>query len=456
MDVQSLLAMDDEGSPMSRTSMRAPAALADRALARRPAVAVACIRATMLALTWTLALLGGCSLTIDPERPQCRDNNDCGRDFGHAYACQGGYCIQPTCRRDDDCRAYGDNFGNAICGQEDGVCQPACSSERACSAGMTCDRLEGHCSASMKTCRADDECQRRYALPICSRNGQCTQKECSTKAECVGKQTPTLECVANKCVDEEWGCLNDADPYPQDPKRPATIVFPVEAYDGSPLKGLRINVCPLAQSGDLECMRKIPGAVVTYEGGKVTVTGLSEGQRVRLAIDGPENVEYKDRLVPIDYYSQRPLRSMTQVAVYKMATQALVDAVARLNSESVTVQGMKVEQTPVGTIDRTKASLFARIYDCRGEPAEGVSVEVSDIASGTVPLYLSAEGLPVANAHATTNAGIVTFPNISAPRGKTVTVTLKLGDIRITDWVFAAIPERLTVVDLYPWKYPTQ
>jgi len=357
----------------------------------------------------SLALASGCSLTVDPMRPQCKQNSDCEGVYGSGQAlCQDNYCIPTTCKTTADCG------GNAICNTATESCV----------------------APEQATCRDDSNCVNYEGNPVCKDDGLCGS-ECTVDSECTGNDSPTYGCYAGKCEDQLWGCVDGPDGRRIEGETAGFSIPILNEITREAIKGLRLRVCDLAHY-DESCTKQVGQATYDESMKLATVVGLQpDSPRWRLAIDPPETPGGA-MLVPIDYHTERPIREVQE----RRPEISFVDVelVRRLNVNNGT-----------SVADPRKASVLARMFNCQGTPAEGVSFKLADTPRPPMDsfgFYLGDEGLPDAFETATDRSG--RFSQVNIDHTQTYTIEAYVGTKLVSNFRFRPLPGRLTYVDMYP------
>jgi hypothetical protein len=93
-----------------------------------------CSRAHALgAGVFALSLLTStsCSLVIDSEKLQCKQQSDCAKLFGEdtGLVCVANFCVEPTCEMDADCKQLGGQYEDMVCIESKCVDPPSTSDE---------------------------------------------------------------------------------------------------------------------------------------------------------------------------------------------------------------------------------------------------------------------------------------------------------------------------------------
>lgn len=401
-----------------------------------------CCRVALLAL----ALLAGCSLAIDPDRPQCRADADCSADRG--YVCTASLCTRSICGSDQDCA----RLGAGLRCQNTECAPPTCIASSACGAEQVCDLSESACTArSAAVCRRDEDCQRYEGMGRCEA-GLCTSMAmagrgtCNTAADCPGA-SPTKECRANVCVDPIWGCTGQPDERPAGTAPTATLLLRALDIYQKPIPGLRIRACDPPWL-DPNCDRPTTGTQTKYDDatGEITVSNIApESKSFRIAIDPPDVLVMgpfgkPTKVMPMDYYTQRTMRDVVDERGHGlvMVTQDVATAWVQ-------------QARPGAAVNLASGHLVSRIWDCNGTAAAGVSLATTPPQPQSIPLYINDDGLVSTTAQETDPAGSASLTNLNA--GERTDAIATAGKLKVSDFRFIPISGRLTFVNLYPRIY---
>ncbi|HEX6240153.1 MAG TPA: hypothetical protein VFZ61_04650 [Polyangiales bacterium] len=351
--------------------------------------------------------VGGCSVLTDTTKKQCEEQADCERLFGTdvPYQCQNNYCTRPSCESHAQCKELG--FEDAICGQ-DQRCQIGCNENQDCGERMACN-------TASKTCES---------------------RECERADDCPGV-SGSKTCNNGMCEDLTWGCIGEKDARAAAKEATATLKTTiVNANPRVPIPGVEIRVCRLA-AYDPMCTKPLD-VDVTYDDatGATTITGLQQDTVFRLKIDPPAD----SGLLPLDFYTQRPVRDVTEERPIVVLSEALARTLAGGFS-------------PPAVIDPDEAALYLTAFDCQDRPAMGVALEVNkdDLTPGTQVGYLGDNGLVVSTLTSTGTAGQGNIVNL--PADKLVALEAKVSDTVMSTQSVMPLARRNTTVRFYPRSY---
>lgn len=399
--------------------------------------------ARLLALL-VLSVVAGCSLAIDPDRPQCRSHADCDGALG--YVCEaGGLCGRAACTSDADCASVGAGLGCRA-----NLCAaPACSTTSACGADQVCDTSESTCTArSSARCQNDGDCARYEGMTRCDQ-GMCTTGQaavaCRTAAECPGL-SPTKACEAGVCVDPTWGCAGQPEPRVT-PKAPtATLILRVGDIYQKAIPGLKVRVCDPPWL-DRDCARPSTNVTITYDEATadLTIAGLTQDARsFRIAMDAPDRevigpLGKPTKLIPLDYYTQRAIRETVdeRFNVLRLMPADLIGAVTQ-------------QFRPGFVWDAARGHVLTRIYDCSGTQASGASLSIMPAQSDAVVFYTDDNGVVVGGNQATDRAGFANVLNLVP--GMPTDLVVTASKLPISEFRFVPLPGRLANVMLLPRK----
>jgi hypothetical protein len=331
-------------------------------------------RDSMLALALGSVLVGGCGLVIDSSRNQCESATDCAAQLGddvNIYECVEGLCrTKVECDSNDQCVTPGKN----IC-------------------------LQGLCVGCVVT-------------PDCS--------------------SATAMCVDNVCIDDSWGCVNDADNRPLSTQSSASLTLRVaDALTMMPVQGVTAVKLCLSSTVDPSCTQSFPASSASYntQTGILTASGIIPGSYYRVIATPPTS----SGLLPMEFFTNRTARD-TENAAEAFFTPSFV-----LDGNTL--------QSPQ-PIDRSKALVTVRIFDCLGKPAQGVTMTASAGPPDMVLAYSDETRLPNYTLTSTTKAGIVGVMN--GPTGTLTTFTVKSGTKSVITFTLVMRGNGTTTVDLFP------
>jgi hypothetical protein len=331
----------------------------------------------------------GCSLTLDTDKKQCSKDEQC----ADPYTCdtKAGVCVRPKCSGDSDCRS--------------GICEKQLCERKQCT-------MAGDC--------ADDQ--------ACDATGRCIEAECKNNDEC--GPLDTAEFLAGMCVDEIWGCRDEADERPAPTMPKAKYILRVYEFPGdTPVADLRVDVCA---SVDAACANPLKGPTVAIDAeGVVTITNLPQNTFIHLKLQGPD-------VYTTHFYSQRPVRDVGgEVVDLGLVQQGLLDLASAPSG------------VPVDTVNN--GTLLARVFNCKGEGGEDVTFSVSEVQAGTEVFYSESDYQPNEDLQATSASGVFAVANMKP--GSSIRVTGTVGGQDVTAQTVTAYPEVVTVVNFYPRNY---
>lgn len=259
--------------------------------------------------------------------------------------------------------------------------------------------------------------------------------ECNVAGDCASK-SPTVQCNAGVCEDKVWGCIKQPDPRPAATMPTGTLKIGFVDVALSPVTvPVSVKACPLA-SVDADCDPVLAGVTPTYTPGMgFTVTGLPPSQPFRLKLDPTNPSDF----VGMDFYTQRPVRDVTQQEAPLYAfSPAVVDGLSLAFSLPVRQDG---------------GILIVIYHNCEGKFAEGVSTSLpaADTLADSRFLYFTSQNLPNIELTATSVAGVAV--GINLPVNRALTIQSKVRDIALPDYNVALLPGRETVVHAYPYAY---
>jgi hypothetical protein len=368
------------------------------------------------------SLVHGCSLMLDTEEPQCKVTDDCLIAFGTSpYVCQNEFCVRPSCETTADCRNMGPQFATAICDANKLCATAECVGNEQCGVGAVCDPAKNVCIP--KQCDTTEECKSRPAY-----------------------NSPLVTCQAGICVDEKWGCINDADNRPPTTMPTATMkVRLVEFQTMNPHMSVDARVCNTPTFGD-SCEQTLPGTASSYDPttGWVSITGvpLNYGWRYALqAGPNPTSSDPRKQPRPIDFYSQKTPQDIFEAPTsLTTVTRELLDVLAMAFPIDVEIPE-----------DSAGATLF--VFDCQDRPADGVVMAPLNETSRVY--YFGQTGTPDPAAVQTSSSGMMSILNM--PFGDTVTLkpAVRVGttDFPLPEFQVLALPSRVTTIHLYPRDY---
>lgn len=221
-----------------------------------------------------------------------------------------------------------------------------------------------------------------------------------------------------------WSCLPD-------PQRPAptapSLEFPVltkSALDGSPAAGMNIQVC---EGMDLSCPT-VTDTEVTGDDGRAMVTiPMGDSGFVGYALISKEG--YVDTLALANVPIVTPRTVPVNLDVLKTNELAGIAAV-------------------LGAIDDTRGHVVVGAWDCRLQPAEGVSLALAEADAGTTGFYI-AGALPTRNATATDARGGGGFLNVPVGTAHLTATRASDGEVIGTASV-PVVAGKITIVVMVP------
>jgi hypothetical protein len=387
--------------------------------------------------------LSGCTLAIETELQQCKVDDDCASLSGGnvAQRCVKNFCEKLTCETTSDCREQAksdkDPLARAHCSA--GVCEPAeCDASGGCDKGSVCQIELGQCVAEEDaTCdptasnQGDDDCKRYAGFDehVCIA-GTCQKAECSSDEQCqVNAMTATYECDRGRCADLTWGCLGKDVERDVPMSGTATLeVTVISLVSGGSIEKLDVQVCSV--QGDPECTMPLD-ADWSYnkETSLLKVTGLKQKSLVRLLMQAP-------LMADVEWYSQRATIGTT------------TESSPTILVPPDTGQLLGAQFEPDILVDmETKATLIARIYNCKGEAAVGVSLGLGTQLKETQIFYTNESNQVLVDKLETASPGAAGAVNVS-PQATRVTIR-RDGDL-VTEFDFTPRTQRITYLQLYP------
>lgn len=221
-----------------------------------------------------------------------------------------------------------------------------------------------------------------------------------------------------------WSCLPD-------PQRPApttpSLDFPVltkSALDGSPAAGMNIQVC---EGIDLSCPT-VTDTEVTGEDGRAIVTiPMGESGFIGYALISKEG--YVDTLAMANVPIVTPRTVPVNLDVLKTNELAGIAAV-------------------LGAIDDTRGHVVVGAWDCRLQPAEGVSLALAEADASTTGFYI-AGALPTTNATTTDARGGGGFLNVPVGTAHVTATRAADGEVIGTASV-PVVAGKITIVVMVP------
>jgi len=330
-----------------------------------------------------------CSLINDSTEVQCRSDDDCTARFGSAavaYSCENAYCVRPLCSTDTDCTTRGVRYASSVCGADSQCASPAT---------VACDTVE----------------------------------DCNSRS-------PTMQCVEGRCEDKAWGCRGQVDNRPAAVDRTATMTVRVyNLLTRMPVPAVSARVCNLP-TFDLECEQPLAtNGSYNPTTATVTIPGVPQDTPVRLKLEFPGT-----DLIPLDLYSTRTPRDLTEFGLVTTMPRSLVPQVTAVLD-------------PPRNVDPMLGSITVGVRDCDGQPAKGVSIRMMDAdrVAGTEILYFGADGQPAPTSMGTEAFGTALI--INAKASKLLTVQTTLGDLPLGEYRFIAFGGRSTYVQFWPRVY---
>lgn len=392
-----------------------------------------------------------CSLALDTQKTQCSKASDCNgvpnggdsalicvKGFCQALACEG----ETTSEADKSCRDRDERAELKQSHCEDGFCKgPACKKGGDdCPEGQTCNVARGACVAdaravcgepgSPNVLEPDKDCASYDGKEdyICEDN-VCVEPQCKKTADCSGV-SDTASCVAGRCDDVTWGCINVPDDRPI-PSGTATLNLRILDLGNNPIPkdgGLKTDVCAVPGGGT--CL-KLSNAkpVYDYETGVLTIKGLQQKQRFWLQITA-------DGQNPVDWYTQRP--PVGETTETEPAVLVPTGLEATLASQF---------DPPIMVDLETKSTMIIRAYNCNGESGEGVSFDVTKALGDTKIFYLDAGYSVLLENQAT---GATGTGGIANARTEPIEVTAERGTDAFPNFAITPRPKVLTYLALYP------
>lgn len=281
---------------------------------------------------------------------------------------------------------------------------------------------ESNLCQSVVECMSSAECTGNERF--CSEVGACV--ECLADADC---GSATAVCMANVCVDETWGCLNKPDQRMAATQSQATLTFKTtNPLTRMPLPTLTVRAC-LDHIADPTCSVAHPQATTEYTPatGDVKVT-MPQDNVLHLKLDAPQGIQ------SVDIFSNRPPRDMQDLGEFNFIPANFLSSLGG---------GMAM-------IDPAKPTALLRVFNCKGEPAAGVSMEMKDKPSDVVTAYIEGAG-PRFDLQATSAAGRAGFFNL--PSGVRVLLTARISATQAISFELVPGAGRSHQIDLYPGVY---
>jgi hypothetical protein len=375
-------------------------------------------------------LVAGCSLVTDTSESQCKNTLDCLNLFGLSapYLCdtESSYCVRPACQEDVDCRRRGENFVSSICGSDKFCAAGECTVDDHCGIGGVCD----------------------------SDTNRCVERQCRVLADCQSKHpSPTVQCVEGRCVEEVWGCIGEPDNRTATMPT-ATIKLPfLELISRMPIEGTVIPcLLPQFDPAPNPGCTPVAGALSTFDAatGVATISNLPQGAPVRLYFTPKPAPSIAEELMPVDYYSQRTPRDVTE---YPVARIPYV----------IVVQALSGAFDPPVAIPLESAGATINIFDCRGMPAEGVffrDFPDNERLPDTRITYFGEGGLPNPAQMQTDKSGLASVINMKQRVAVTLRAEIRgtplLGQTRtipMTEFPVTLFGSRMAIIELHPRKY---
>lgn len=266
---------------------------------------------------------------------------------------------------------------------------------------------------------------------LCRTSSACTPE---TLAESCG-DSPTVQCVGGACVDDTWGCWDQADrrPAPTQSTAPVKIKF-LTVFTQAPPMALNGVLCR-TPTIDPTCGTALPGTSVSYtaSSGELTASGVTVSPfyiAYRLKVDAPAS----EMLRPLDYYTTRPPRDG--------------DVPIELTMLPVNIADLLPQELQ---FDRTKGNIIARIYDCNDKLAAGVEVTMVDPPSNLGHIYSDDSGQLSTTLTKTSSRGISNLYNV--PVDRVVTVVVKVSATKQIQFGLRAYADRHSFLDVHPGKF---
>ncbi len=390
-------------------------------------------------------LASACSLSLDTDRQQCTRDSDCARlmEGTTTQRCEQGFCERLTCSTTAECRAMAkdenDAFSSSFCSTQTQSCEPAeCDSAGGCNDGQVCNTDLGQCISlnaascdSSKADRGDADCDHYAGFEsyICQSN-RCQPPQCEETADCTGVSA-TAECVSGRCDDVTWGCVGKDDVRESMSMTASLELTVIDLLFSKALPDLRVKACPV--QGDPSCNTPLPVTIeYNQETALLTVSGFQKGAPIRLTLEATNQAK-------VDWYTNR-----TAIDVNVETAPAIM-----VPADIGDTLGMQFDPDIVVDLE-TKGTVIARMYDCKDEPAEGVSIEVSKALIDTKIFYLDSKNSILLDEQETTAAGAAGAANV---RAEPIRLTVSRGGQTVTQFDFTPRVQRLTYLSLYPWQY---
>lgn len=208
---------------------------------------------------YTCKLSGG-KASCEPRTSSssCKADGDCASK-GAGYKCLSGSCVAPG----DQCTDATQCAGGSLCVQ--GACTPACSANKPCPTGYSCDLAKGVCTGNAGPCTSDTQCSAglkcvsQHCVDKCGAGGTCASGLICVDGGCVPDQKPVFVCdtegVQDKCqsgsVCLRHSCYLGCDPKATDACKTSDKFNVCKSVDAG--AGKTVNVCGSDTNLGSEC-----------------------------------------------------------------------------------------------------------------------------------------------------------------------------------------------------------
>jgi hypothetical protein len=248
--------------------------------------------------------------------------------------------------------------------------------------------------------------------------------QCSTNDDCSqrGGEFANTICTANRCeLPGPWSCLNHVTWPAGGATNPTVTALMVDLITSQPVAGLTAKVC---HKLDTACESPLRADLVSDSAGRMTLS-------VPSGFDGYLESTSAD-IMPFLYFFYPPVTADREVPAVPILRAAAMSTFANLvGSELMADRG----------------HFLARVYNCLGQTAEGVSLSSPEGDSTTLPFYMI-KGIPSAKVSTTDSSGNGGLLNL---RPGTATLMGKLDNGDSTGLLSATIrPGRITYTAMVP------
>jgi hypothetical protein len=315
------------------------------------------------------------------------------------------------CKKDHDCGKHGAQYSDYVC-------------------------VDNLCRAFL-SCTSDAQCQTRGGSLkdyICS-DQKCVAPDCTTNDDCLeDSDRPTAVCMAGRCADPNWGCLDSND----EPSSPPTIKFTTAVQDLNTRKapaGMKAFVCA---STDKACASPIAGPFqATDTAGNISfsITGLTPvgfAGFIKFTSTNDLPLEFQFVKTPLTHDFTSP--PTTPFAMVPPHTMEMFGVLA----------GKDVDET-------NSALLVMRVYDCEDKPAAGIKLTATRANSTLDQTFFFTSDdtyMPNVDATATDTNGVAGLANV--PKGSsTINVIHAASGYKLYDFSLTANPSTFILVFIH-------